>query len=52
MAAYPAKRDPNRCPTPPGELPCDLIPATGMTKPEIAALLVISGKLFGDGRRS
>ena len=43
MAAYPAKRDPNRCPTPPGELPRDLIPATGMTKPEIAA--------FGDGRR-
>ena len=43
MADYAAKRDPNRCPTHPGELLReDVIPATGKTKTEIAALLGIS----------
>ena len=43
MAEYAAKRDPNRCPTHPGELLReDVIPATGRTKSEIAALLGIS----------
>ena len=43
MAEYGAKRDPNRCPTHPGELLReDVIPATGKTKSEIAALFGIS----------
>ena len=43
MKAYAAKRDPKRCPTHPGELLRDtIIPATGKTKTEIAALLGIS----------
>lgn len=42
MAEYPAKRDPNRCPAHPGELLADIIPATGRSKTEIAALLGIS----------
>jgi addiction module HigA family antidote len=42
MAEYPAKRDPNRCPTHPGELLEDIIPATHKTKTEIAGLLGIS----------
>ena len=43
MADYVAKRDPNRCPTHPGELLReDVIPATGKTRSEIAALLGIS----------
>jgi addiction module HigA family antidote len=43
MAEYTAKRDPNRCPTHPGELLREVvIPATGKTKSEIAALLGIS----------
>lgn len=42
MAEYRAKRDPNRCPTHPGELLADIIPATGKSKTEIAALLGIS----------
>ena len=43
MAEYAAKRDRNRCPTHPGELLRDeVIPATGKTKTEIAALLGIS----------
>lgn len=36
------KRNPNRAPTHPGELLRDVIPATGKTKTEIAALLGIS----------
>ena len=41
--AYVAKRDRNRCPTHPGELLReDVIPATGKTRSEIAALLGIS----------
>ena len=43
MAEYVAKRDRNRCPTYPGELLReDVIPATGKTRSEIAALLGIS----------
>ena len=43
MAEYAAKRNPNRCPTHPGELLREeVIPATGKTKTEIAALLGIS----------
>ena len=43
MAEYGAKRDRNRCPTHPGELLReDVIPATGKTRSEIAALLGIS----------
>ena len=43
MAEYIAKRDPKRCPTHPGELLReDVIPATGKTRSEIAALLGIS----------
>jgi addiction module HigA family antidote len=43
MAEYAAKRDPNRCPTHPGELLREVvIPATGKSKTEIAALLGIS----------
>jgi addiction module HigA family antidote len=43
VAEYAAKRNPNRCPTHPGELLREeVIPATGKTKTEIAALLGIS----------
>ena len=42
MAEYPAKRYPNRCPTHPGELLRDVIPATGKSKTAIAELLGIS----------
>ncbi|MDH3743331.1 MAG: addiction module antidote protein, HigA family, partial [Hyphomicrobiales bacterium] len=43
MAEYAAKRDPNRCPTHPGELLREeVIAATGKTKTEITALLGIS----------
>ena len=42
MSEHAAKRDPKRCPTHPGELLREVIPATGKTKTEIAALLGIS----------
>jgi addiction module HigA family antidote len=42
MAEYNAKRDPKRCPTHPGELLSEVIPATGKSKSAIAALLGIS----------
>src|SRR5436853_6101282 len=42
MAEYAAKRNPHRCPTHPGELLREVIPATGKRKAEIAALLGIS----------
>ena len=43
MTEYAAKRDPKRCPTHPGELLREVvIPATGRTKTDIAALLGIS----------
>ena len=49
MTEYPAVRDPNRCPTHPGELLRDvIIPATGKTKTEIASLLGISRQHLHD----
>jgi addiction module HigA family antidote len=43
MREYLATRDPSRCPTHPGELLREVVvPATGRTKTEIAALLGIS----------
>ena len=49
MVEYAAKRSPNRCPTHPGELlRVDVIPATGKTKTEIAALLGISRQRLYD----
>ncbi len=42
MAEYAARRDPDRRPTHPGELLREIIPATGRSKAEIAALLGIS----------
>jgi addiction module HigA family antidote len=43
MVEHAAKRNPNRCPTHPGELLREeVLPATGKTKTEIAALLGIS----------
>jgi addiction module HigA family antidote len=42
MAEHAAKRDPKRCPTHPGALLCEVIPSTGKSKTEIAALLGIS----------
>jgi addiction module HigA family antidote len=42
MTDYAAKRNPNRCPTHPGALLAEVIPATGRSKAEIAALLGIS----------
>ena len=43
MVEYRVTRDPDRCPAHPGELLRDVvIPATGRTKTEIAALLGIS----------
>lgn len=43
MTEYPAIRDPERCPTHPGELLReDIIPATGRSKVEIARMLGIS----------
>src|SRR6266487_3817082 len=42
MAEFVAKRNPSRCPTHPGELLREVIPATGKSRTEIAALLGIS----------
>jgi addiction module HigA family antidote len=42
MAEYAVKRDPNRCPSHPGALLREVIPATGKSKAEIAALIGIS----------
>ncbi len=42
MAEYVAKRDLNRCPSHPGKLLSEVIPVTGKSKTEIAALLGIS----------
>lgn len=51
MAEYAAKRDPNRCPSHPGALLREAIPATGKTKTEIATLLKISRQHLYDIRR-
>jgi addiction module HigA family antidote len=43
MAEYAAKRNPNRCPTHPGEfLRDDILPAISMSKSDVAAALGIS----------
>jgi addiction module HigA family antidote len=46
--AYAAKRNPSRCPTHPGALLADIIPATGRSKTEIATLLGISRRHLYD----
>jgi addiction module HigA family antidote len=49
MAEYRAIRNPDRCPAHPGELLREvIIPATGRTKTEIAALLGISRQQLYD----
>jgi addiction module HigA family antidote len=49
MAEYKAKRDPNRCPTHPGEFLREVvIPATGRSKTEIAEMLGISRQHLHD----
>jgi addiction module HigA family antidote len=48
VTEYPAVRDSNRCPTHPGELLRDIIPATARTKAEIASLLGISRQHLHD----
>src|SRR5712691_11494202 len=49
MAEDAAKRNPDRCPTHPGELLREVVvPATGKTKTEIAALLGISRQHLHD----
>lgn len=48
MTEYIAKRGADRCPSHPGALIEDIIPATGKTKVEIAALLGISRQQLYD----
>lgn len=45
---YEAIRNPNRCPSHPGAVLVDIIPATGKTKTEIAKLLGISRQHLHD----
>jgi addiction module HigA family antidote len=48
MASYPAKRDPNRCPTHPGTILAEAIEAIGEPKTLIAAHLGISRQHLND----
>jgi addiction module HigA family antidote len=48
MTLHPAKRSPKLCPSHPGELIQEIIPATGMTKAEIARLLGVSRQTLYD----
>ncbi len=48
MAEYAAKRGASRCPSHPGALLDEIIPATGKTKVEIASLLGISRQQLYD----
>jgi len=48
MSLYPAKRNPDRCPSHPGALLEEIIPATGKSKAEIARLLGISRQYLYD----
>lgn len=48
MASYPAKRDPNRCPTHPGEILGEAIEAIGEPKTRIAEHLGISRQHLND----
>ncbi len=48
MAEYAARRNAKRCPAHPGELLREVIPATGKSKAEFAALLGLSGQHLYD----
>jgi addiction module HigA family antidote len=48
MAEYAAKHNPNRCPTHPGALLREVIPASGKSRTEIASLLGISRQHLHD----
>ncbi len=48
MTQYPAIRTPERCPSHPGALLADILPATGRTKVEISQMLGISRQQFYD----
>lgn len=48
MAEFKVKRDSDRCPTHPGAMLDDIIPALGMPKAEIARLLGISRQMLYD----
>ncbi len=48
MAEYAAVRNPDRCPSHPGAVLDDMIPATGKSKTEIAGLLGISRQQLYD----
>jgi addiction module HigA family antidote len=48
MTEHQAKRNPNRCPSHPGAVLTDILPATGRTKSEIAGLLGISRQHLHD----
>jgi addiction module HigA family antidote len=48
MSEIAAKRDDQRCPSHPGALLGDILPATGRTKSEIASLLGISRQQLYD----
>ena len=48
MTEYLANRDSARCPTHPGELLAEIIPATGKTKTAIAGMLGISRQQLYD----
>ncbi|MBX9842571.1 MAG: HigA family addiction module antidote protein [Xanthobacteraceae bacterium] len=48
MATYPAKRDPNRCPTHPGEILAEALEAIGEPKLRIAGHLGISRQHLND----
>lgn len=48
MTNYPAIRNPDRCPSHPGAVLEDIIPAVGKPKTEIAQLLGISRQHFSD----
>jgi len=48
MDEFRVKREPNRCPSHPGAMLDDIIPALGMPKAEIARLLGISRQMLYD----
>lgn len=48
MASYPAKRDPNRCPTHPGKILAEALEAIGEPKTRIADHLGISRQHLND----
>lgn len=48
MTDHPARRDPRRCPSHPGALLEEIVPATGLTRVAIAARLGISRQQLYD----